>query len=254
MPIEGTLSVGSGAGIWAAATLANGGTISAARRNLVTLTHSQLGAKGLVSKLDRLWLFAAENQPSALTDIIAGVKATNVASTTFTVDRGYTGNGSTMYIDTNFNPTSVVGMKFSQDDATIFAWCNTVGVQTTGLFGWKNGESIIFPGSDSVSVSVNSTTNVTSALAGSDSNGIGLFATSRPDSDSVSIRVNGAPYGTASGVPSAVTDHKFFALQTDLGFNSKQISGCGIGKALSIQEHADLYTILRAYMTAVGVP
>ena len=49
-----------------------GGTVSSTRRTLVDALISGLKSDGVWPKLDRLWLFAAENATSALVDLKRG--------------------------------------------------------------------------------------------------------------------------------------------------------------------------------------
>lgn len=119
---------------WAAAVVSAGGTVSSARRNLITNLISGLKADGLWSKLDRLWLFAAENSQSALIDLVSTSTASLVATNpTFTADEGYTGNASG-YIDTNFNATSGTP-KFTQNDGHWSMW-NLNGDAVSGNTGF----------------------------------------------------------------------------------------------------------------------
>ena len=62
--------------------------VSSTRRTLVDALIRGLKTDGVWSKLDRLWLFAAENATSALVDVKEGRLATAVSSPTFTTDRG----------------------------------------------------------------------------------------------------------------------------------------------------------------------
>ena len=78
---------------WVAEVVSNGGTVSAGRQTIVNDLIAGLKADGVWIKLDRLWLFAAEDQPSALTDLVGLTLATAVNSPTFTADEGYTSNG-----------------------------------------------------------------------------------------------------------------------------------------------------------------
>ena len=75
---------------WVAEVVSNGGTVSAGRQTIVNDLIAGLKADGIWAKLDRLWLFAAEDQPSALTDLVGLTLATAVNSPTFTADEGYT--------------------------------------------------------------------------------------------------------------------------------------------------------------------
>src|SRR5215475_8332903 len=89
---------------WVNAVVTNGGSVSNARKTLVNNLISGLKTDGVWTDLDRLWLYAGENQPSALTDLVATGLATAVNSPTFTTDNGFTGvdASTTVYIDSGF--------------------------------------------------------------------------------------------------------------------------------------------------------
>lgn len=53
--------------------------------------------------LDRMWLLANQTSEAALKDLVTLSNATAVNSPTFTAFEGYTGNGTSSYINTNWN-------------------------------------------------------------------------------------------------------------------------------------------------------
>jgi hypothetical protein len=136
---------------WVAAVVANGGTVSLGRQTIVDNLIVGIKSDGIWTKFDRLWLLAAENSQSALTDIKAASLATVINSPTFTADRGYKGNGagSGTYIDSNFNPTTATSPQFVQNSACIFGWDNTGGVEHSGILGnFSDTVTRIVPGWD----------------------------------------------------------------------------------------------------------
>jgi hypothetical protein len=88
---------------WANQVVTNGGTVSAPRLALVSTMIAGLKADGVWSLLDRLFVLAAENTQSALTDWKALELATNTNSTTFTTDRGYTASGAASALTSTYN-------------------------------------------------------------------------------------------------------------------------------------------------------
>src|SRR5260221_11632840 len=103
---------------WVSAVIANGGTVSPARRQVVDVLIKGLKLDGTFTKLDRLWMLCAENQVSALTDMVGLTLATAVNAPTFTTDRGYTFDGATNYISTGYNP-SLVGVNYVLNNAMV---------------------------------------------------------------------------------------------------------------------------------------
>jgi hypothetical protein len=139
--VRGPVSLGSGldpsTDLWIAAVVAAGGTVSgdatSGRRKVVNDLIVALKAATLWTRLDRLWIFAAENQPSALVDMVALDLATvSGHAPTFTADNGYAGNGSSTYVDTTFNPATQ-STNFTLNSGHIAVWDNTNRAQDAAL-------------------------------------------------------------------------------------------------------------------------
>ncbi len=220
---------------------------------LISQLIAGLQTDGVFTKLDRLWVFAQATQALALSDLIAGAVATNVNSTTFTANVGFTGDGAAMYIETNWNPT-VDAVNYAQNSASLFAWSNTGGSIDKTIVGWQNGHESIIPGGfgSNFFYALNSN-NTNDAVGGI--TGAGLYAVSRHDATTIEAYKNGASVQTNAAQPSAApNNHNFNVLQASLGFDTRQCCAAGWGGDLTGTDQSNLYTRLRTYMTAVGVP
>jgi hypothetical protein len=240
---------------WIAAVVANGGSVSGSRESLVDALIVGLKADGIFAKLDRLWLFAGENEPSALTDIIADALATNVNSTTFTTDRGYTGNGSSMYIDSNFNPTTATSPHYIIDDATVFGWNNTAGMESRPLCGVATISKVhLYP--EFTDGFTYARINAAEPAGVATSGVTGLYLVNTINTTNVTtIQINGSTISSLVVAPTFLPNEDILALKGDgPNFSGRQISCLGFGASLSTTEASNLYTRLRTYMTAVGVP
>ncbi len=249
---------------WVAAVIANGGTVSDARKILVDALIVGLKGDGVWTKLDRLWLFAAENTASALTDIVADQLATSHGSTiSFTIDRGYQGTSSSSdndYIDSGFNPTTAGSPKFIQDSAMLAAWSGTNSATTNdflvgnlvdftcqidpreadnkGYFDINSGSSFGF--------NVIGVTDSTGWWAGdrNAASGTGCLLGYQ----------NGSQVATGSTASTTPTNSNIIFMGSQASYRSSRQSCAGaIGGHLTGTDHANLYTRLRTYMTAVGV-
>jgi hypothetical protein len=77
---------------------------------------------GIWSKLDTFGVFATDGDSDfALIDWIRLSDYTAVNSPTFTSNGGFTGNGTSSYVDTNFNP-STSGVNYTLNNAGRFYW------------------------------------------------------------------------------------------------------------------------------------
>ena len=88
---------------------------------------------GVWSKLDTFAVFATDGDSDfALIDWIRLSQYTAVNSPTFTTNDGFAGNGTSSYIDTNYNP-STSGVNFTLNDACIGGVKN-ITTSNTGYF------------------------------------------------------------------------------------------------------------------------
>lgn len=273
MPILGSRSLWTSAGTtldpattaWVAAVVANGGSVSEARKTIVNTLIVGLKADSVWStKLDRFWLLAAENTASALTDLVGLTLATAVSSPTFTTDQGYTGDGSTNYLDTNFTPSTAGGL-FTQDSAAYGFWVPS-GTQTSGrcLMGVHSTSDSLMnlfggtPGSSQMQAVVNDS-GASPALSPANVSLPGFWVASRTASNVLSLYQNGAASGSGStDASTANCDLSMFVLARDRGFadqfSDASVSAAFAGSGLSSIDVSSFYTRLRTYMTAIGVP
>lgn len=245
---------------WVAAVVAAGGTVSGDREILVDNLVSCLKSSGVWVLLDRLWIFAADNEPSALIDMVALDQATAINTPTFTANVGYAGNGSTSYIDTTYNP-STNGVHYSLDYANISLWDMTdrAGL-TKSPFGaldatLTNG-AIIYPltAVGNTFAQINDTVN---SVTGKTSRG--FFAISRYDSATTEMFLNGASTGTfPTSTSTSMPTVSFYVGGTDqagtgLAFPmTDQVAVVSMGGALTDAKMASFYGCLLTYMGACG--
>jgi hypothetical protein len=97
-----SMSVEGETAAYAAAVVANGGTVSDARVAILNTFIRTEKASGAWALTDDYWGLWAENEAQALTSVKQRRLAVAVGSPTFAVDRGYTFNGSSQYLDTGF--------------------------------------------------------------------------------------------------------------------------------------------------------
>jgi hypothetical protein len=132
---------GSPVSAWVAAVAANGGTVSVARQALINaFVTSEINA-GNWANTDDYWMLAAENSTQALTSLKQRRLAVATAAPTFTANQGYTGNGTSQFIDTKFvcstNGVAMTGSNLRLaiyergNVSTLNAWAAGVSQSTT---------------------------------------------------------------------------------------------------------------------------
>jgi hypothetical protein len=247
---------------WESAVVGDGGSVSAGRLSLVNTLIAGLKTDGIWTKLDRLWLFAAENSQSALRDLVAASAATAVNSPTFAADDGFTGDGATSYVDTNYNPT-VSGTNYVLDSAHIGVWNNTVDTTdtscTVGAVGGSFNEIFIVYGNEGnkTAITINNggpTFTLTTVVEVS----TGFWQANRSGASATQIYRNGASVGSGTVASSQLCNAEFYACAlnndgTPALFSVNQVAAASFGGSLNTTESDALYDRLQTYMTAVGL-
>ncbi len=220
-------------------------------------------AAGVWTKLDALYLLAAADAATALTNLRqASYGLTAVNSPTFEADRGYTGNGTTQYLSTGFNP-STAGGQWVQNSATSGVWKRT---HSTSAVAALTGAPMFYggPGNphclfyrDQAGGWLGASLNASGAGApsGPATGDTGLIAMSRTSSTAVAGYINGSVElsagHTSTGLPNGtLTMLGIVVNATEL--SQHQISAGVIGAGLDAAEHAALYNAVHSYLQAVG--
>lgn len=216
------------------------------------------------AKLDAFYVLAAANaQASGLNWIADAYNLTPVNSPTFTADRGYTGNGSSSYLNTGYNPTTAVGAKLALNSGHVAAWNLTsrsaagtalIGSRNTAITSWIEIEPRVNVSGDKFVHRVNSGGGTTTANTSSD----GYFVANRSGPSASQGFRNGVEVGSSTTssllIPNATI--MLLARGTEAGFadalSSDQIAAASIGASLTADEVAVTYAALTAYLTGVG--
>lgn len=242
--------------------LARTSGLDATHTNAYTALIDGLVADGIWAKLDRLCIFATQNQTTALLNLVSSsYGGITHNSPTFTADRGFTGNGTSTYIETQFIPSSASSPKFVQNSCHTSTW-NLTNSTSTGIaignIAPARGASNMHPKyTDGNAYFRISGSAATSGVAMSDARG--HFIANRSGASSVQGYKNGSSVLTNSDTSVAVCTVQFY----DLAYNNNgpatdnitfQIAASSIGSSLSGTDATNFYNRLRTYMTAVGVP
>jgi len=227
-----------------------------------TLVES-LVAAGVWDKLDMLYLHDLDVEANALRDLKDPTRtATAVNSPTFTANQGFTGDGSSAYIDLDYAPDTD-GVNYTQNSASLFSWVRAIGGSALEVY-LGAGSSVASPSEFSVirrvaldaspwAMSINQT-GLSSASTRSDA-ADGLLAANRDASSSNDTFRNGVLETSPDTTSSAPTSLSLYALAlnfdgTTTQTTSGQVSVSGAGGSLTAAQHADLYDALNTYRTA----
>jgi hypothetical protein len=224
------------------------------RRSQIDALIAGLKQDSVWADLDFLHVLAAHDSQAALLNWKSpSFDAT--ATATFAADRGYTGNGTSTFVDTNFNPATAGG-QFAQNDMTFGIWCLTAALDTASAAGWFNGTNgiTINPRSTSDTLSYRANQAAVTTSAGSaNPNGIGQFTVVRTGASATAMFKNGSQFLAGAEASTALVSATLrYGSITAAGFSTRQIAAGFGGKALTPTKVAALYTRMAAYMTGVG--
>lgn len=231
---------------------------SGTRATLINITITNLIQSGLWAKLDVLYIFAAATSQAGLLNWKARTNdCTLVSAPSFTADRGFTGNGTSSYVESNFNPATQ-GVLYTQDAASFGVWSRTSGQMASSCAGWfdgTDGVTLLPRGvTDTAGFRINQTLGSSTDAVVTD--GTGLFAANRSGASATQFYRNGGSLnvGTSPNQASTALNSATlrFGSSSVAGFSALQHAAGFAGGNLSAGDQAALYTILLNYMTQVG--
>jgi hypothetical protein len=211
---------------------------------------------GVWSKLDALYMLAAADEATALTNLVsADYEATKVNTPAFSADDGYTGSdgaGTSSYLNSNFNPSTAGSPKFTQNSAHIGVWQLTTTEEDVVIMGQGSGVNIFPSFSGDAYTRVNDNSEMAGAAVASAE---GFTLGNRSTSSARQSYKNGASILTdGANTSKAVTNANMLLLASNGGaaISNKQAAVFTIGSSLTSTEVGDYYTAVAAYLTAVG--
>jgi hypothetical protein len=245
---------------WAGAVVANGGTVSDARLDLITALIDASMVCGHWWAVDDIALLTAENEAQALTTLKRTRLMIAANAPTFTADAGYAFNGTTQYINTGFIPSrDAVQMKPANIRLSAYERTN-VSTNTSVMGNTGNGQTYLRPRSTNSLQARLLTAAITFADSVTDSRGYSVVATVN-NSPSARNWKNGVA-GTSATSAANATILPVTSLFIGGANNSGSVAGprastvgyVDWGAPLPNGTPAELawYTALQAYMTAIG--
>jgi hypothetical protein len=201
-------------------------------------------------KTDVRWILAAADaQAARLNWKSASFTLTPVNAPAFTADRGYTGDGTSSYLTSGFDPTtSPAGLLMQTDSAHLGIWVRTAGATSGFDAGSQNNRGKVRgrPAASGASASLSTTSAVTWATAGTVP--MSVFVVRRSSAEQL-LFVNGALVATGANVSAGLIS-ALDILRAAASYGDRQVCIVQAGAALSDAEvlaahNADL-TLLQA--------
>jgi hypothetical protein len=207
---------------------------------------SDLKIAGIWNKLDTFGVFATDGSSDfALIDWKKLALYTQFNSPTFSTNGGFTGNGTSSYISTNFNPT-IGTNNYVLDNASRFFWLDnrisTGGWEGTTTLSTNFSRNL---GSGSITIN-NGTTSITNA---STFNVDGWHSINRVSSLNVNIFVNLIQSNGVS-LSTSIFNSNQFILRNGTAYNNARFRIYGMGASLSTENTA-FYNAINTYLTSL---
>jgi len=236
---------------WVREVYSNGGTVTRTEALAVNTFLNSIQKE----EFDRLWIHGLSNETAARVSIInpTSTPITNVNSTTFTAGEGFQGNGTTMYLDTNYNP-AVDGVKYTLNSASFGVYSLTSASYASDEIGATNGASISVIDTNYLGSSytlVNSSTGAVFA----NGDGSGFFAAERINNTSESIYINGVSLNTSVSNSISLINFNFYIFArnnsgTSINYSPRKIAFTSIGSGAIDQ--SSFYTATQTLGTTLG--
>jgi hypothetical protein len=267
--LGGTSSASGGGGpantettAWINAVVAAGGTVSANQTNRVDALITGLKADGLWTGLDRLWLWGGESVAAQATIDIKTLAVGVAQAGLVLAAGGYTGNGSTRYFDSGYNPTTASG-NFVRNSASIGAYIrssNTTQANTERAFAAIGSAStVLIPlagfGGGSATYGVNSTSTPVPV----NTNRQGFWHANRSSSAAIQLYKNGSVFDSSADTSIAPDNLPFYFFASSAAgpvaqnFLPDQMAAAFIALSYDATQAGNLSTRLNTYMTAWGI-
>jgi len=230
-------------------------TPNTTRQGTINTCIAAIIAAGVWTKLDVIHIYAAhDSQAARLNWKGTSFTAIAVASPTFTVDRGYNGDGAASYVDSGFNPTTG-GVNYAQNSAFFAFWSLNNAQNNASWAGWYDGTDGVTvqprTATDTANCRLNQAATITSFA---NANSQGFIATCRTASNALRMQRNGVSLSTGTTVSTALNNNNLYVgRSTATGFCAAPFCANIIGGQLTPTEETNLYNAIQAYMTAVGV-
>ena len=244
---------------WRRAVVAQGGPVSAAQLARIARLVRALKARGVWDRLDRLWIFAAENATQALTDLRTRSLATlSPTPPGFTALRGFIGNGMSAYVDLGVAASALT--KFTQNAGHLSLYLRDGDGVTNAFIGARdNGSgfsSEVVWGSSTTMNFLIQTAGAPTSFGQSAQNGFHIAERSSATTGIVSN--NGVDEGsqTIATSSSRATSNLAVLARNTSGtysvFSGSRIGALTVGGALGGAGRAALYQAMGGCLTSVG--
>jgi hypothetical protein len=210
---------------------------------------------------DRFWIFAQETgcQAAGRVSLInpTSTLLSEVNSPTWTALQGYTGNGTSMYLNTKYNP-STHGVKFTQNDGMIDVYTRlTIAAGTKAILGaFVSATAQIWLSLNWTAIGKLYSVNTVGQATQANTTTQGLFSILRTTSNLQTLYKNGSSLGTNANPTVSPVNNEIYILGANNNgvagsFDTNQVSRASVGGAVGMNISQD-YGTWQAFMISLG--
>lgn len=224
-----------------------------ARKRLIDTLIGSLKTAGVWTKFDAFYMLAAADSQAARQNWIADqYNLAAVSGPTFTVDRGYSGDGAASYLATGFNPTTAVGPKFLRDSASMYSYVNTSVAGTINTVGSTSSFLRNYVAATGSIAAANCGQKLIAAA-----NSLGSFGFSRTGATAYKLMRSGVMGIGETDASIALTNAAFAVLARmdtggPSGFYSGRAASVFFGEGATDAELLAADTAITTFLTAIG--
>lgn len=219
-----------------------------------------LGLATLGDGFDFMYLLAHENAGDALINIVnpGTYDATNVNAMAFEASRGYTGNGSSSYLNSNYNPATQ-GVNYLQNSASFGVYIRSdldnSNYADGGAVGGPNRDTRLNARfSNFVVGNININPNV---LFGTNTSSLSLHVINRSGSNQSNIYKAGVSIVSETNTSVGVPNNNFFlGAFNNSGvaafFSARQYAFAFAGGSMNTTQQVGFFMAVETFMDAIG--
>lgn len=225
---------------------------SSGQQTLQNTLVTDLKTAGVWDKLDVFYVFATDGDSDFATlnwKTPSSHQVTKINSPTFTANSGFAGDGSSSYLDTNYNPATS-GTNYTLNDASISVWSNDFVLNNFITGVTSSGFNVVRMSSTSANQRINM-----------GANGVFTPRVNLSDSSKKLRQLNRTSFTNATafqdttstthtGNSTEIHSENQLILRSSSFYSSTEVAFFGMGASL-VSENADFYSALNTYKSAL---
>lgn len=224
---------------------------------LIAGIKSDNSLTNLSDGFDCFYIFAGHDGTEALLNAAkASHDCTAVNSPTFTASQGFTGNGTTQYINTNYNP-STEGVRFTSGSGSLGVYLRLNVNESLSQIGARDGSGnrshLNSRHGDIFYGYCQSSADTGPNAANTDSRG--LFTAVRTSGTNINSYKNGVLHDSETNSTGTIPSYNFYILTLNANGSPGSLSTNQVAIAFVSNNNinqASLYTRIQDYMTSLG--